>query len=372
MQIYLVGGYVRDKLLKAAGFPVEPSDRDWVVVGSTPAEMIAAKFLPVGKDFPVFLHPKTHEEYALARTERKTGRGYHGFAFYAAPDVTLEEDLRRRDLTINAIAEDQNGKLIDPYGGVADLTAGILRHVSNAFAEDPVRILRVARFSARYPTFSIAPQTALLMKEMVSSGEADALVAERIWAEFSKGLLSTAPLRMVEVLKNCGLWEKLFPNLPSVQQLARAQSQPYWQTLGLEERVALLLADAPKRSDVSNMLHALRAPVLVTQFAELFHEVLRKTVDFSNVEHLCTLFMQTDALRRPKRFEQLCSLMTHVTASEQWKCQQLFAAWRDIDARSVASAQTNPKLIASAILATRKAALSEALQKIAKTDVQQS
>ena len=195
MKVYQVGGAVRDELL---GLPVK--DRDHVVVGATPEEMERLGYRPVGKDFPVFLHPRTHEEYALARTERKTGRGYKGFTVYAAPDVTLEDDLARRDLTINAIAKDEaTGALIDPFDGAADLKAGVLRHVSPAFAEDPVRILRVARFAARFG-FRIAPETLELMRKMVADGEADALVPERVWQEFAKGLLEPAPRRMFDAL----------------------------------------------------------------------------------------------------------------------------------------------------------------------------
>ena len=191
----MVGGAVRDALL---GLPV--NDHDWVVVGATPEKMIEAGFLPVGKDFPVFLHPETHEEYALARTERKTGPGYKGFSFHAAPDVTLEDDLRRRDLTINAMARDEHGALIDPHGGEADLRAGILRHVSPSFAEDPVRILRVARFCARFG-FAVAPETLELMAQMVRAGEADALVPERVWQELSRGLMEKNPSRMLAALR---------------------------------------------------------------------------------------------------------------------------------------------------------------------------
>jgi tRNA nucleotidyltransferase (CCA-adding enzyme) len=187
MKIYAVGGSVRDELL---GLPVK--DRDYVVVGATPEQMVGLGYRPVGKDFPVFLHPGTHEEYALARTERKTARGYHGFEFHASPEVTLEEDLARRDVTINAIARDAAGNLIDPFGGVADLKARVLRHVGTAFVEDPVRILRVARFAARFD-FAIAPATLELMQRMVDSGEVDALVAERVWQELARGLLESQP-----------------------------------------------------------------------------------------------------------------------------------------------------------------------------------
>ena len=220
----MVGGAVRDALL---GLPVV--DRDWVVVGSTPEELVARGFLPVGKDFPVFLHPKTREEYALARTERKTAPGYHGFAVHAAPDVTLSQDLARRDLTINSIAAcaiidwstDQFGteadlnsvNLIDPYGGQRDIAAKLLRHVTDAFREDPVRILRVARFAARFADFSVAPETMLLMQSMVADGEADALVAERVWQELSRGLMQAKPSHMFEVLRECGALERLLPEV---------------------------------------------------------------------------------------------------------------------------------------------------------------
>jgi tRNA nucleotidyltransferase (CCA-adding enzyme) len=208
MQRYMVGGAVRDALLGQAR-----GDRDWVVVGATPEEMIAAGYTPVGRDFPVFLHPQTKEEHALARTERKTAPGYHGFVFHAAPDVTLEQDLARRDLTINAIARADDGRLIDPHGGARDLAARVLRHVSQAFAEDPVRILRLARFAARWPDFSVAPETLALMRAMVEAGEVDALVAERVWQELSRGLLEGKPSRMFEVLRECGALERLLPEV---------------------------------------------------------------------------------------------------------------------------------------------------------------
>ncbi|MBK5105858.1 MAG: multifunctional CCA tRNA nucleotidyl transferase/2'3'-cyclic phosphodiesterase/2'nucleotidase/phosphatase, partial [Burkholderiales bacterium] len=207
MKIYAVGGAVRDELL---GLPVK--DRDYVVVGATPDDMIRLGYRPVGKDFPVFLHPKTHEEYALARTERKTARGYRGFQVHAAPDVTLEQDLSRRDLTINAIARDRQGRLIDPYGGAADLKRGVLRHVSPAFAEDPVRILRVARFAARFG-FKVAPATLRLMRAMVEAGEADALVAERVWQELAVGLMEAAPSKMFTLLRSCGALARVLPEL---------------------------------------------------------------------------------------------------------------------------------------------------------------
>jgi tRNA nucleotidyltransferase (CCA-adding enzyme) len=207
VKIYEVGGAVRDELL---GLPVK--DRDYVVVGATPEEMIQLGYRPVGKDFPVFLHPETHEEHALARTERKTARGYHGFEFYSAPDVTLEQDLARRDLTINAIARDEDGSLVDPFDGAEDLSAGILRHVGPAFVEDPVRILRAARFAARFG-FDIAPETFELMRAMVENGEVDALVPERVWQELARGLMEKRPSRMFEVLQEVGALEKVTPEI---------------------------------------------------------------------------------------------------------------------------------------------------------------
>ena len=211
MQIFIVGGAVRDELL---GRPND--DRDYVVVGATPEDLLKQGFRPVGKDFPVFLHPQTQEEYALARTERKSGRGYHGFTFHTAPDVTLEEDLARRDLTINAMAKAPDGTLIDPFHGQRDLSANILRHVGPAFAEDPVRILRIARFAARFNDFTVAPETLMLMRDMVASGEVDHLVAERVWQELAKGLMEARPSRMFEVLRDCGALARLLPELDAL------------------------------------------------------------------------------------------------------------------------------------------------------------
>jgi tRNA nucleotidyltransferase (CCA-adding enzyme) len=211
MKAWIVGGAVRDQLLGEA-----VNDRDWVVTGASPQEMLDAGYLPVGKDFPVFLHPRTHEEYALARTERKTGPGYRGFEVHAAPDVTLEDDLARRDLTINAIAQAADGTLIDPHGGQRDLQARVLRHVSEAFVEDPVRLLRLARFAARWPDFTVAPETNALMRRMVDDGEVDALVAERVWQELSRGLLERAPARMIEVLRDIGALRRLLPEVDAL------------------------------------------------------------------------------------------------------------------------------------------------------------
>jgi len=201
---------VRDRLL---GRPV--ADQDYVVVGSTPEQMEQLGYRPVGKDFPVFLHPQTHEEYALARTERKTARGYKGFEIHASPEVTLEQDLARRDLTINAIARDEDGNLIDPHHGVADLNAGVLRHVSEAFVEDPVRVLRVARFAARFG-FTIAPETLALMREMVRNGEVDHLVPERVWQELARGLMEGKPSRMLLALRDCAALQRILPEVDAL------------------------------------------------------------------------------------------------------------------------------------------------------------
>ncbi len=221
MKIYAVGGAVRDELL---GLAVK--DRDYVVVGARPEDLIRLGYKPVGKDFPVFLHPKTREEYALARTERKTARGYKGFQVHAAPDVTLEQDLSRRDLTINAIAKDEHGRIVDPYGGAADLERGVLRHVSPAFAEDPVRILRLARFAARFG-FKVAPATLRLARAMVAAGEVDALVPERVWQELAVGLMEAAPSKMFALLRRCGALARVLPELAAAwaghAQYARSQ-----------------------------------------------------------------------------------------------------------------------------------------------------
>ena len=222
MQIFAVGGAIRDELL---GLPVQ--DRDYVVVGATAEEMLARGFKPVGKDFPVFLHPHSHAEYALARTERKTGHGYQGFAFHTAPEVTLSEDLARRDLTINAIARAADGSLIDPYRGIDDLAAQVLRHVGPAFTEDPVRVLRLARFAARFPEFTVAPETLALIRRMVADGELDHLVAERVWQELAKGLMEVRPSRMFEVLRAGGALLRLLPELDRLFGVAqRADYHP--------------------------------------------------------------------------------------------------------------------------------------------------
>lgn len=255
MKIFSVGGAVRDELL---GRPV--IDRDYVVVGATPEAMLSQGFRPVGKDFPVFLHPRTQEEYALARTERKTGRGYHGFCFHADPDVTLEQDLARRDLTINAMAKGEGGELIDPFNGQADLKARILRHVGESFVEDPVRILRLARFSARFGDFSVAPETLALMKEMVASGEVDHLVSERVWQEISRGLMEDHPGRMFQVLRDCGALARLLPELDAL--FGVPQRSEFHPEVDTGVHVLLVLAQAAR----------MKLP-LAARFAALTHDL---------------------------------------------------------------------------------------------------
>jgi tRNA nucleotidyltransferase (CCA-adding enzyme) len=267
MQIYLVGGAVRDALL---GLSVH--DHDWVVVGATPQQMIDQGYLPVGKDFPVFLHPQTRQEYALARTERKTGRGYQGFAVHAAPEVTLEEDLARRDLTINAIAQPAQAKgidgLIDPFNGQQDVQQRVLRHVTDAFREDPVRILRVARFAARFADFTIAPETMDLMRQMVDAGEVDALVAERVWQELSRGLMENTPSRMFEVLRRCGALKRLLPEVDRLWGVPqRAEHHPE-----IDSGVHLMMV-----LDMSARLHA-SLPVRV---ACLMHDLGKGTTQWA-------------------------------------------------------------------------------------------
>jgi tRNA nucleotidyltransferase (CCA-adding enzyme) len=335
MKTYTVGGAVRDQLL---GLPV--TDRDYVVVGQTPHQMIEAGFKPVGADFPVFLHPQTHEEYALARTERKTGPGYKGFTFHAAPTVTLEEDLARRDLTINAMARDDGGHIIDPYGGQADLNHKLLRHVGQAFREDPVRILRTARFAARFANlgFTVADETMTLMREMTDGGEVDALVAERVWQELARGLMEATPSRMFEVLRGCGALARIAPEVDRLWGVPQSKaSHPEIDTgvhvmmvidyaarinASLPVRFAALTHDLGKAATPPQFLprhpqHEEKSVELIEAMCarlrvpadcrELAVTVARWHGDIHNAlalsaEKLLTLLDGCDALRRPERF----------------------------------------------------------------------
>ncbi|HXI37260.1 MAG TPA: multifunctional CCA tRNA nucleotidyl transferase/2'3'-cyclic phosphodiesterase/2'nucleotidase/phosphatase [Burkholderiales bacterium] len=319
MKTYVVGGAVRDELL---GLPVK--DRDHVVVGATPDEMAKLGFKPVGKDFPVFLHPQTHEEYALARTERKSGRGYKGFAVYAAPDVTLEDDLRRRDLTINAMARAEDGALIDPFGGKKDLENKILRHVSEAFAEDPVRILRVARFAARFG-FKIADETMALMRTMVESGETDYLVPERVWQEFSKGLMEERPQRMFEVLEACGLRERLLPEL---------ETQPEALSGSLAARFALLCW-ALAEDEVETLCRRLRVPNEPRELGLLASRNRAGLESAKSPEELLELLKKTDAFRRPERFAELLEV-ARLQHADTGRIERARAAAAAIDAGAIA------------------------------------
>ncbi len=402
IRVYAVGGAVRDRLL---GLPVK--DRDYVVVGATPEEMVALGFKPVGKDFPVFLHPVTQEEYALARTERKTARGYKGFKVYAAPDVTLEEDLRRRDLTINAMAEDAAGRIIDPYGGQADLRARLLRHVSPAFAEDPVRILRVARFAARLSDFRVAEETLALMRQMVKAGEVDALVPERVWQELARGLMEQRPARMLEVLRDCGALDRL---LPEVARLFGVPQNPVshpeidtgdhllrvldWAARAgydLPVRYAALLHDVgkgltpPERwpdhtgheqagvAAVRAVSERLRVPadcrelaLTVTRWHGLAHQA-----EQLDAAALLDLLERCDAFRRPgrlKAFLEACAADFHGRPGWENKpfvpaerLSRALAAARNVDAGALARRVT-PAALPAALKAARVAAIEAALR----------
>ncbi|MDH3318553.1 MAG: CCA tRNA nucleotidyltransferase [Betaproteobacteria bacterium] len=326
MKAYVVGGVVRDELL---GLPV--ADRDWVVVGATPEDMVRQGFRPVGKDFPVFLHPETHEEYALARTERKSGRGYRGFTVYSAPDVTLEADLARRDLTINAMARDESGRLIDPYGGEKDLREGVLRHVSAAFEEDPVRILRVARFVARLG-FRIAPETMQLMRRMVESGEADHLVAERVWQEFARGLMETHPARMLEVLAECGLAARLLPELKNERAALERASQA---GAPLPVRFAVLAWGLEEQA-VRALCERLRAPNEDLELAQAASRC-RPRLAAREPRALLELLKRTDAIRRPERFAQLlAAARLAAPEADLSRVEKAFAAAAAVDAGAIA------------------------------------
>ena len=294
LELYLVGGAVRDHLLGLAA-----PDRDWLVVGSTPEHMVELGFEPVGKDFPVFIHKPSGEEYALARTERKTARGYQGFQFNTSPDISLEEDLQRRDLTINAMAQDVDGELIDPFNGRADIKAGVLRHVSDAFVEDPVRILRLARFAARFD-FSVAPETLSLMQSMVSNGEVDALVPERVWQEMHKALLTDRPQNFFKVLRDCGALKRILPEIDALFGIP--QTAKYHPEIDTGIHTMMVIEQAVKLSD--NPL---------VRFAALVHDlgkaVTPKDILPSHKGHekggLPIIKSLCERLRVPKKYQSL-------------------------------------------------------------------
>ena len=403
MQIYLVGGAVRDELLGSA-----VTDRDYVVVGSSVDEMLAAGFRPVGKDFPVFLHPKTQDEYALARTERKVASGYKGFTIHAATDVTLEEDLGRRDLTINAVAKTSDGQLIDPYGGLADIQSKTLRHVSAAFAEDPVRILRIARFAARYADFSVAPETNALMQQMVDAGEVDALVAERLWQELSKGLMEVKPSRMFEVLRSCGALKKLLPELDRLWGVPQpAKYHPEIDTgvhvmmvidyaaskdFSLPVRFAALMHDLGKGTTPKEMLprhighearsvsllkeitKRLRVPTDCKELAQMvakYHGKLH-AVEEMRPSTLLSFLIELDAIRQPERlklFLQACEADSRGRTGFEERAQpeairllSALDAASSVDAGAVASGIETPDKIKTAVFEARLAAIQSKLK----------
>ena len=362
LQRYIVGGAVRDALL---GLPA--GDRDWVIVGATPQAMVARGFIPVGGDFPVFLHPVTKEEYALARTERKLGRGYKGFTFYTGAEVTLEEDLKRRDLTVNAIAQSMTGELIDPLNGAQDLREKVLRHVGPAFEEDPVRILRLARFMARFTAFVVAPETLALCRNMVISGEVDALVPERVWQELSRGLMSAQPSRMLDLLAEVGAAQRIVPELvlsPRVQDLVNRVAQ---QGMPLASRYAVLCLDT---SESKALATRLRVPSECFDMARLLPLVLAAMLqlseacpewkDAAHAEAVLSLFETCDALRKPERFEALLQTAGSVDAainiaSPAW--QSWLHVVLAVDAGAAARLASAPNQIKQCVRAARLAAL---------------
>ena len=356
MKIYLVGGAVRDELL---GLPVR--EKDWVVVGATPEKMIALGFKPVGKEFPVFLHPKTHQEYALARTERKIAKGYKGFSFYTAPDVTLEEDLRRRDLTINAVAKTPEGNFIDPYGGQQDLKNKVLRHVSSAFQEDPVRILRLARLATKFPKFSIHLETLGLMKKMTGSGEVNALVPERVWQELVRALANEAPTRFFKVLNDCGALAILFPTLHHKGKGIDILSQIANKTSSPIIRFAALLSDlSPEVIQQPTLQY--RVPneytdlaIMVSQFKESYKNIKRM-----NEKKLLNFILKTDALRRDERFENflfICASLHSPSANNADKIKKAIKAIKSINIEPLQKKQLKGRDFAKALEALRLEAI---------------
>lgn len=313
MKVYVVGGAIRDQLLGLAA-----KDRDYVVVGSTPEEMIAKGFTPVGQDFPVFLHPKTKEEYALARTERKSGQGYKGFTFYTSPEVTLEQDLIRRDFTVNAMAQEVSdkgdliGPIIDPYSGQKDLKEHLFRHVSDAFKEDPLRILRLGRFLARFNQFLVEPTTQLLIKEMVASQELEYLVPERIWQELSRGLMEPKPSRMLDFLKSIGVNQDFLPAHLFVESILKNTGQVLDQLAiqhaPLENRLAVLLCDLdPPGLDL--WLNKNKVPTDLRNFVKGYRQVNSfLKASHSTSQAYLGLFDGCDLWRKPERFLQICVL----------------------------------------------------------------
>jgi tRNA nucleotidyltransferase (CCA-adding enzyme) len=372
MKSYVVGGAVRDRLLGLPG-----SDRDHVVVGATTDEMLAAGFKPVGRDFPVFLHPVTHEEYALARTERKVAPGYAGFVFHADPSVTLEADLERRDLTINAMAEDDAG-LVDPYGGQRDLALRLFRHVGPAFVEDPVRVLRVARFAARFTDFHVAPETLALMRRMTDAGEVDALVAERVWQEVSRGLMEQSPSRMITVLQDTGAFARLFPEIAFVfdakpdlrDRTLTALDRAAHGNAPIEVRFAVLLQCMDERG-IDALCTRFAVPKAVREVAllaarerETLLMVLEPRASAAALQAIAAAIERSDAFRRGARFMLVIEAIAWTLGEEKQRTrltarfERALAATSQIDAGRIArDANRMPGVIAERVRAARNQAI---------------
>ncbi|OEY65545.1 multifunctional CCA tRNA nucleotidyl transferase/2'3'-cyclic phosphodiesterase/2'nucleotidase/phosphatase [Marinobacter sp. X15-166B] len=365
MDIYLVGGAVRDQLL---GIAVK--DRDWVVVGATPAEMIDRGFRQVGADFPVFLHPDTNEEYALARTERKQGQGYHGFAVYSAPDVSLQDDLKRRDLTINAMARDGDGQVIDPFGGQRDITTRTLRHVSAAFEEDPLRILRIARFAARFQPlgFQVAHETMALMGQMVARGDVGHLVAERVWQEIQRALHEQSPVTFFQVLQDCGALAELMPELVAgaLPRALAALQRAAEDDCPTDVRVAALLSPLPTDKAAARA-KSLKAPndcqELVRLFGDLAPAIQRPGNDPAA---LLSILERGDAWRRPQRFERLLCTVRCATPADIGPTVALLlqagARCRDVNARDLMAQGYTGRELGQAIRAERLSRIQDLIQ----------
>jgi len=374
MKIYAVGGAIRDTLM---GLPVH--DIDYVVVGSSVEEMLAKGYRPVGKDFPVFLHPETQAEYALARTERKTGKGYKGFHFYADPSVTLEQDLERRDLTINAMAQEVGadgkiiGAIIDPYNGQEDLAAKVFRHVSDAFAEDPLRLLRIARFAARFPDFSVADETLVALKDIVQAGELSAISAERIWQELARGFVAVKPMHLFQILLNTDAAKTILP--PTLT--ARLSEEPFREELiahfalagnSLEERCAITLMDLPS-SEIRSWADCVRMPIDIRDFSEIFSDLrvlINKFRDSSyQPADVLAWFNRADVWRKPDRSQSLLNLAEKLGLNvlplmkAMRNTQKINTA--DIIARVPAEDRSNGERIGSAFDSARLAAITAAL-----------
>ena len=367
MRIFIVGGYLRDEYLG-----ITPQDKDYVVVGSSPQELQAKGFIPIGQDFPVFLHPKTKEEYALARTERKTGQGYKGFTFYASPEVTLEQDLLRRDFTMNAMAQEIAtdgeliGPLIDPFGGQVDMSQGIIRHVSDAFNEDPLRILRLARFMAKFTHFEIANSTLELVRQMVQAGELQFLVPERVWQEISRGLMEARPSRMIDVLVKTQASHTILPagleHDKTLQQTKIYLDTGAQQGLDIQIQLAYLLA-CIELSELDQWTEQRKIPTDIKNFARVFHQLHQENLRTSrSAQEVLSFFNQADAWRKPERLKKAL-LAEQVVGKDIQQWQTLLEAALAVDAGTIAKnmATGDGSKIQLAVAASRLQAIAACL-----------